>query len=803
MQRICFALLAIAFLPVCLADIVCGDELDQRAITSFIEFHCADCHGDGGDEGGFRLEDLSHELEDQAAFDRWVRVYDRVNAGEMPPPADADIKLQERTQFLKTLQQPLLDAHQASKSTVLRRLNRHEYENTLNDLFGTNADLAKMLPEDGRSHEFDNVGDALAVSMVHLDQYIKAAELVLDEASAKTLKPTEVTTTTADYASTREGEEFIGKIWGKAADGATVFFERVGYPTGMLRGTEVKPPGRYRVKITGYAYRSDNPITFRVGGTSFLRGTDKPTYGFFQFSPGAPMTVEFETYIKPRYMILIEPWGLSTQGYNLRKGGLEGYDGPGLAINKVELTGPIFDEFPTRGHELLFEGFERKIIQQAKWNRDAIFEIESPTLDRDVRASLLRIANRAFRRPVEPDEIAPYFELFQAEIQAGSSNEVALKTAVSAILCSPDFLFLREPDGGLDDHALASRLSYFLTRTAPDTTLRQVADNRQLASDEDQLLEQTRRLLTHDHNRRFINDFCDAWLNLREIEFTSPDQVLFPEYDDYLHESAVKETHAFVSKLIEDNLPIRNLVQSDFAMLNERLADHYGIKGVIGPEIRPVDLPANSVRGGILSHTSVLKVSANGTNTSPVVRGVWVMDRIMGEPPQPPPPGIPGVEPDIRGSTTLREMLDKHRSMDSCRACHAKIDPPGFALECFNPIGGYRDRFRSLGDGERTKEKVNGRQVRYRLGPHVDASGELPDGEAFADFQQFRSLLLADEEQIARAFTTKLLTFATGREMGFSDRAIIDSILANTKQDGYRVRDLIENIVLSEAFRTK
>jgi len=224
---------------------------------------------------------------------------------------------------------------------------------------------------------------------------------------------------------------------------------------------------------------------------------------------------------------------------------------------------------------------------------------------------------------------------------------------------------------------------------------------------------------------------------------------------------------------------------------------------VSGPELRRVSLPANSARGGFLSQGSVLKVSANGTNTSPVVRGVWVLERILGQTPPPPPAGVPGVEPDIRGATTLRELLDKHRNLDSCRGCHQMIDPPGFALESFNPIGGWRDRFRSLGEGERINLEVGGRKVRYRLGSQVDATGQLLDGRKFSGFREFRELLAEDQKALAKTLATKLLIFATGREMGFSDRDVIDQIVQQSAAKGHGVRDLIHLVVTSEIFRRK
>ncbi|MCS5631896.1 MAG: DUF1588 domain-containing protein, partial [Pirellulaceae bacterium] len=302
---------------------------------------------------------------------------------------------------------------------------------------------------------------------------------------------------------------------------------------------------------------------------------------------------------------------------------------------------------------------------------------------------------------------------------------------------------------------------------------------------------------------RFLKDFCDAWLNLRELDFTVPDKRLFPEFDRYLRESMEQETYAYLQTCLLENLAIESVVKSDFAMLNDRLADHYGIDGVTGSEIRKVTLPQDNIRGGFLSQAAVMKVSANGTNTSPVVRGVYVSQRILGIHPSPPPPNINGIEPDIRGAQTLREILTKHRDVESCQNCHRLIDAPGFALENFNPIGGFRDYYRSVGDGEKVVIYVRGRKTQYRIGRDVDASGELINGREFDGYRQFRDQLASDPERLATTFVRKLLTFATGRELGFSDRDEIARIVASTKASRYGMRDLLLASVTSTIFLEK
>ncbi len=780
---------------------------EHHRSAHFFANHCNDCHANGSDEGGLAIDELSDDLHDEAAFEKWVRIFDRVASGEMPPTDSIQPSESVRKAFTDSLGQQLHNAHAQSKGTVLRRLNRDEYQNTMNDIFGTQLNLKAMLPEDGRSNEFDNVGQSLNVSLVQLEQYMAAANWVLDEAIAsRTTKPKSITTVT-DYAQTSEAEKHLGTAWLHAKDGSVVFFRDLSYPTGMLRTASAKVRGRYRIKVTGYAYQSDQPVTFRVGSTTFARGKERPTYGYFSFQSGPPQTIELEADMEERYMIEIAPWGISDRDYQIKKNGIENYQGPGLAIKQVELIGPIVDDFPSRGHRMLFDGLNRREVQpknpSMKTKSWYVPKFELSADDASVKKSLIRIASAAFRRPTTVDDITPYFDLYRNELSSDASKEQALRTATVAIFSSPDFLFLKESDGWLDDYALAARLSYFLTRSSPDQALLDAAGQSQLTRDPSALIKHTERLLADPRHERFVRDFTDAWLNLRDIELTSPDRTLFPEYDRFLKFSILAQSRRFFDELIQKDLPVRNIVKADFAMLNNRLAQHYEIAGVDGPEIRPVKLPDDSLRGGVLTQASVLKVSANGTNTSPVMRGVWVLERIIGKRPSPPPPGIPGVEPDVRGASTLRELLAKHRDADSCRSCHQMIDPPGFALESFNPIGGWRDRFRSLGKGEKVHKEFNGRKVRYKLGPKVDASGQWADGKTFNGFAEFRDQLADDEDALAATLATKLLVFATGREMGFSDRSTIDNIVKQSQPTEHGVADLIKQVVASKAFRRK
>jgi hypothetical protein len=312
-------------------------------------------------------------------------------------------------------------------------------------------------------------------------------------------------------------------------------------------------------------------------------------------------------------------------------------------------------------------------------------------------------------------------------------------------------------------------------------------------------------MLDDPQAEQFTKNFAGQWLDLREIDFTEPDANLFPEFDELLRLSMVRETELFFAHILDNNLSLMNFVDSEFTFLNERLAKHYGIPGVEGQEFRKVALPPGHERGGVLTHASLLKVTANGTNTSPVIRGAWVLENILGEPSPPPPDNIPAVEPDIRGATTLREQLAAHRNVEMCQNCHDRIDPPGFALENFDPIGGWRETYRTLGEGPRPKLKqapFTYAWVRYRLGAPVDATGETPDGFAFHDIRQFRDWLSRQDQQVAKALTSKLLVYATGRTMGFSDRAEIEKIVQRAREQNLGFRSLIHEVVRSSIFQS-
>ena len=429
---------------------------------------------------------------------------------------------------------------------------------------------------------------------------------------------------------------------------------------------------------------------------------------------------------------------------------------------------------------------------------DGMMMVASKDPHKDSARLLRAFMEKAYRRPVEESEFQRCLSFATQAINDKYCFQDAMRLAYKAVLCSPDFLYFVEKPGKLDDHAIASRLSYLLWRSLPDEELIASADAGKLQSD-GEILKQFDRMLEDPKSDRFVSDFVGQWLNLRAVNDTTPDRDLYPEYfcDSHVVISSVEETEATFEKMLKDNLPISTVVDSDFAMINERLAEVYELDGVRGKEIREVPLPDDSPRGGLITQSSVLKVTANGLATSPVLRGVWVLDRILGTPPSDPPPGAGSIDPDTRGATTVREQLAKHSTSESCASCHVYIDPPGFALESFDVMGAWREKYRATGKGR----GPNGEK--YFEGLDVDSTGVTVEGDSFKDIHEFRGYLLGKEEQLARNLTERLITFATGTGVTFADRKLVESIIKKTEPSKHGLRSVLKEIVLSDAFRAK
>ena len=628
-------------------------------------------------------------------------------------------------------------------------------------------------------------------------------------------------------------------------------------------------PGRYRIRASFWSFGWDKGKVLPSRGTEAARlsavqltengrGGGHPSYvlGYYDAPSLDPKVHEFVTWLNFKETLGFNAASLApVHNYN-RKGRAMAFIGPGLSCDWLEVEGPLHDVWPPLGHRAMFSDLpivefkpadhpgvripRRNLLRQeilgAKNKLDpisGIWTVQSEQPLADAERLLAAFLPKAFRRPVDATVRQAYVAKIDERLKAGDCFESGMRWAYRAALCSPDFLYHVESVVGrallpiepesediaqeanrktgksahpatIDDHALACRLSYFFWNSQPDEALTRLADSGTL-HDPIVLRAEVDRLLKAPKSQRFVDDFLGQWLKLRQIAATDPDRKLYPEFNPYLQDSMVGETRAFFRELIEKDLDATHLVRSDFAMLNEKLATYYGIDGVGGSQIRRITLPANHPRGPFLTQAAILKITANGTTTSPVPRGAFVMARLLGQEPDPPPPNIPAIEPDVRGAKTIREQLDKHREHATCASCHAKMDPPGFALESFDVIGGWRDRYRSIGDGDPAPRGSIDPfiSISFKLGPRVDSSGILPDERQFKDIAEFQALLAADSQHLLKNLAQQFAIYGAGRDIAFSDREQIASIVDHTQKKGGGIRTLIHELIQSRLFQTK
>jgi hypothetical protein len=599
-------------------------------------------------------------------------------------------------------------------------------------------------------------------------------------------------------------------------------------------------PGLYRVRTSLWSFKWDKGQVLPARGTEAGRlsvvqltgdgrGGQHPSYvlGYYDAPSLTSTEHEVTVWLNHNEIIGFNAASLAPAANYAKKGHAMSFTGPGIACDWLDIEGPINPVWPPIAHQRLFgdlpivafdpkanpavHGPHRVRIRQigAGKNRPdlikGVWTVQSADPLKDADRLLAAFLPKAFRHPVDDQTCKAYLSQVQDRLKAGDCFESAMRWAYQAALCSPDFLYLIESPGKLDDFDLACRLSYFLWDSLPDEALTSLATSGAL-HDPKVLDAQVERMLADGKSQRFVEDFLGQWLKLREIAANDPDKKLYPEFSAYLQDSMVAETRAYFRELIDKNLNASYLVKSDFAMLNEKLAVHYGIPGVSGSQIRRVQLPADCPRGGFLTQAAILKVTANGTTTSPVPRGAFVMARLLGRPPEPPPPNVPAVEPDVRGAKTIREQLDKHRSNATCAACHAKIDPAGFALESFDVIGGQRSRYRCIGDQGDPAPRGNIDPfigISFKLGPTVDPSGQLPDGRKFSNVRDLETLLAADPHPLLKNLAQQLLIYSTGREVAFSDRAAIKDVIEKTERQGGGIRTLLHEVVKSTLFQTR
>lgn len=830
----------------------------SKDIRPVLDKFCVECHDADTKKGGLDLTVLKFDLSDAKSFAAWVKVHDAVNSGEMPPAKKTQPSADQKTAFIKTIATSLTAVDDEKARTtgraVWRRLNRYEYENSLRDLLGAPwLQIKDMLPEDGESHRFNKVGEALDVSHVQLARYLQAADYALRE--VLTVQALRLPATTNRYYA-REQNSMTGKMkfseFNRSPERATFALlnykaqpdvysgtapmtvgkanptireqEAIGVVASAYEPLEIKfnkftapISGRYKLRISAYTFWA-GPLNEKRWWTPDRTNTvagrrSEPVEVYAEAPPRQlrkiggfdaqimPGTYELDAWLLTGETIRPDPVRLFRSRPPNYRNPLATKEGqPGVAYRWLEVEGPLYDDKLNQTQKLLFGDLPIKAESRKQ------ITVTPKDAKKDAERLLRNFLAKAYRRPLAEPDVQRFLKVIHVALDSGSTFADAMIAGYSGVLCSPGFVTLEEKPGKLDDLALATRLSYFLWNSSPDTELRTLAAQGKLSQPET-LRAQTDRLLSSPKSKQFVDSFLDYWLDLRRSEATSPDATLYPDYylDDALVESAVDETRLFFNELLKNDLPARNLIKSDFVMVNERLAQHYGLPPVKGIQLRRVTLPKNSVRGGLMTQASVLKVTANGTTTSPVLRGVWIMERIIGKPPPPPPPSVPAIEPDTRGAVTIREQLDKHRSLATCAACHTKIDPAGFALESFDVLGGWRAQYRGLGETNNVVPGIgkNGQSFTFHLAQPVDPSGELPGGGKFKDIEGLKQLLLKDERQIARNLARQLVIYGTGAPVRFGDRPEVEQILDSSSAGNYGVKTLIHSIVQSDLFRNK
>ncbi|MEO2013207.1 MAG: DUF1592 domain-containing protein [Fuerstiella sp.] len=841
----------IVSLALCTGGSVVADESTGPKVapfvTAYFKQYCYRCHGNKVQKGDRRLDQFPTNPSDSDDYMSLLEeALDAMNRGDMPPekkgvvqpPAD---ETRHVIGWITKYLQAESDA-KAGTSTMMRRLNRFEYANTLRDLLGVHADHfdpTADFPADAISHGFDNNGEALTLSNYQLQRYLEVTETFLDEAI---------------FFDARQPEKQTWKYTGSDFNGIYEY-ERAPVTWRLIINDEIieighgQPSERHPNFVKAFVNQGgasdDGWYTIRVRAAAANRLDHGYVHSEFDKYNGH--SLKMALWIAPNAMLLeknaadqrrlVKVWdlpdgepevftqrvwlnkgavpfiswtnGVSSKG-NIRKVAVkhhpeviratktqldsaslgnakdialvarllknkdnrilsEVYHGPRMRVWGMDIEGPIYDQWPPASHRLLFGN-------------------QTDASKVDIDQVVQRFAARSFRRPVQTDEVEHYAAYIRQRIQNGDPPAAAIKLGLAAILTSPRFLYLdegnEEADAQLTQHELASRLSYFLSGTMPDVELAAIADSGKLNKDKT-FTAQIDRLLRDDKARAFVEHFTDSWLRINTLGSMPPDLKAFGSYyDDRLEAAFKEETRLFFEDLLESNGSILNLLDSDYTFLNDALARHYGIKDVYGEHFRRVALQPEHHRGGLLGQGSVLTLTANGIETSPVGRGVWVLENIFGTPPSPPPPDVEPLEPDTRGTTTIREQLDRHRNVAACAECHKKIDPAGFALEFYDPVGGYRTHY----------------AARSGNGPPVDGSGQLPSGETFQDERGLKKLLLERKDRFTQALTEKLLTYATGRSMTFRDQAEVKKIAAACADTGYGLRDLVTGVATSDTF---
>jgi hypothetical protein len=817
-----------------------------KTVQPFFATYCSKCHSGEKPKGEFRTDaTLKPDFKDLALKGKWKEVVNVLNSHEMPPKGSKQPEPKEVAAVVDwiTEQMVQVELQERSRSVVLRRMNREEYKNTIRDLVGIDFDVSGF-PQDPAAGGFDNNGSALTFSQLHAEVYLSAARQILDRAIVIGDRPKPVKwrfTPRATAMDSRrvklddKNQHVIVNGGNNREEGEWMVLHHDGWDKHVSsRGFKVPVAGDYiiSVKAAGRVPTRDevvasaekilkkrqleqderNPKGVKYHAEAYQRDlehfkTDRNyNYGsarlrlVLQLGPQPKTIAEFDTpgtlknpeLHKFTTRFTTEQAGVSFEYAYSIPSVLENFwilnkpefARPELLISYFEIEGPIYDAWPPTSHStILFDS--------------PLSKTDEPKYAKEVLRGFM---NKAYRRPITEDEIAAKLQLYTASRKESTFHE-AIKLALTSVLTSPNFLYLMEkPENTelnkpqmLNQHELATRLSYFLWSSTPDLQLRQLADSGQL-NEPKVLREQVDRLLRHQNSEAFVKNFAGQWLGLREVGNNPPAPDLYPQYDRDLETSMVRESEAFFRTILQEDLPARTFIKSDFVTINERLARFYGIQGVKGAAMRKVPVPMGVHRGGIVTQASILTTTSNGTRTSPVKRGTWIMKTLLGIDPGLPVANAGEIAPKVPGidKATVRKRLEIHRSLEQCARCHNKIDPLGFALENFNAAGEWRDQ-----EGFGYKGRIE------KNDPKIDASSEMIDGTKINGVEGLQQAMLAREELFLNCLANKLFTYALGRELGLADQPEVKRAVQHMQANKQTLRSLLQHIVSSDEFQTK
>lgn len=830
------------------------DEVFERSVSPYLRAHCYSCHDAKQAKAGFRVDQLSSDLSAARMAEHWKEVADRINAGEMPPAESPRPTAQEQTPVVEWINVRLREAELAAKSadgrTPMRRLNREEYANTIRDLLFLDENfvrpLVEDLPGDGKAEGFDRLGAGLFFDQTQLQRALLVAERIAAKAIVEMgASQTEMRTTPKLVLEAERHPRFPppnrksaqdqnvgaeGYVWKQ--DGIDVVqglpnrnveTEKFGPVGGGALDSFVTRDGYYRFRI----HATVDPRGGQVGSFLINYGGNTPVHVSSELAIDPSGVSEVTLFLRAgepgmkrelrllwtdtRQAIIAEPVRakLESKRKNLQgeisRGVIAGQDVsarqkqleevkaqeaalttpqriwnpaldrtqlPVLHLDKIEVEGPIESEWPPRSHKSLF------------------FAGNARSDESYVREIFTRFLPRAYRRPVSSVEVERVVRIVQEAMQSQKMTfTAAMRHGLARVLCSSSFWFLEREQPTVPQYALASRLSYFLWSSLPDDELFTLAAAGKLA-DKATLSAQVDRMLKDSRSEQFVRNFAGQWLGVREFGSVEPANE-YKDYDSALKAAGIEEPCAFFAEVLQNDLPITNFLDSDFAVVNERLARHYGIGGVQGPEFRRVPLKPDDHRGGVLGMAGLMTYLADGTRTLPMRRGTWVLTNLFNDPPGNPPPNAGEIQPNTAGANlTLRERIEMHRSDATCASCHAKLDPYGLALENYDAVGAWRTR-------------ANGEGFRANKAPPIDPSGTFLNGPSFQTLEEYKACLLEQKDKFARCLTTKLLTYALGRPIGYADHEVVDAVVAELKAKDYRTQALVQAVVLSDAFQTK